>query len=61
MGAKVYGVGARVYGAGARVLLVLTLRLWTLDLGLGLDNNRLSSENFMQKKMVLSVTKDKVS
>ena len=33
----------------------------TLDLGLGLENNRLSSENFMQKKMVLSVTKDKVS
>ena len=45
-GARVYGVGARVYGVGARVygslvilvsaqvLLVLTLGLWTSDLGL---------------------------
>ena len=44
VGARVYAAGASVYAAGARVYAVKigsaqVLGLWTLDFGLGLDNN----------------------
>ena len=64
MGARVYGVGARVYGSlvilvSAQVLLVLTLGLWTSDLGLTIIIIiRFIISTIDPKRQSLLVTKD---